>query len=241
MFRHTGGGGMSQKSLTKIAILIVQSSILLTGAHARDKELGKISIRVIDQVGVPEKEWRLAQETADKIFQSAGLSVNWVHCTWNASAKNGDCPSPTTPDELSLVMVSDQTTNRMQAPARVFGMSLMATEGSFGSRGYIYYGRIQSKCTEQHDINEALLLGTIVAHELGHLLLGPNSHSQKGIMKSDFERDDMTGIQLSGLQFNGRQRETLRSAVERRLDAANSKGTDADSFMARTMGASGAR
>jgi hypothetical protein len=120
-------------------------------------------------------------------------------------------------------------------------MALMATEGSFGSRGFIYYGRIQSKCTEQHDINEALLLGTIVAHELGHLLLGPNSHSPKGIMKPDFERADMTGIQLSGLQFNGRQRETLRGAVERRLDAAHSKGTDADSFMARTMAAFGAR
>lgn len=201
----------------------------------------QVSIRVIDQVGVPEREWRLAQQTADKVFQSAGLSVNWAHCIWNPSIGNGNCPQSTAPDELNLVIVSEQTAERLQAPARVFGMALMATAGSFGSRAFIYYGRIQSKCTEQHDINEALLLGTIVAHELGHLLLGPNSHSPKGIMKPDFERADMTGIQLSGLQFNGRQRETLRGAVERRLDAAHSKGTDADSFMARTMAAFDAR
>jgi len=234
---------MSTKYLTNLAVLMIQLNVLLPGAHARDKQFGELSVRVIDQVGVPEKQWQLAQQAADKVFQSVGLSVNWVHCLWNPATGNGDCPQSTTPDELkfNLVMVSEQTAKRLQAPARVFGTALTTPEGSFGSRGYIYYGRIQGKCSEEHDINESLLLGAVVAHELGHLLLGPNSHTPKGIMRPDFERDDMTGIQLSGLQFNDRQREILRRAVERRLEAAHSKGMDADSFMAQTTAPSAAR
>lgn len=231
---HAGGGGMSTKSLAGVTVLVIQLCVLLSGAHASDQELGQVSVRIIDQVGVSEKEWGLAQQVADRVFQSAGLSLNWIHCLWNPSTGNADCPQATTPNVLSLVMVSEQTANRMQTPARVFGIALTDPEGSFGSRGYIYYGRIQSKCFERHDINEALLLGTVVAHELGHLLLGPNSHSPKGIMKPDLERGDMTGIQLSGLQFNDRQSETLRDAVERRLQAAHTQAADTKLYIAQT-------
>lgn len=232
---------MSRKNLAEIAILSVQLSILLPGVHARDKEPGEISVQVIDQVGLPEKEWRLAQQTAGKLFQSAGLSVNWVHCLWNPNTASGNCPQAATPDKLNLVMVSEQTAMRLQAPARVFGTALMAPEGSFGSRGYIYYGRIQSKCAEEHDINEALLLGAIIAHELGHLLLGPNSHSPTGIMKPDLERSDMTGTPLAWLRFSDRQRETLRTAVARRLEAAHSNAMNANSFIAKATAPSAAR
>jgi len=106
----------------------------------------------------------------------------------------------------------------------VFGTALTPHDGSFGSRAYIYFGRIQSKCGEEHDINEALLFGAVVAHEIGHLLLGPNSHSPTGIMKPDLERADMTGIKLSALEFSNRQSKTLRSAVVQRLQAAHSPG-----------------
>lgn len=218
---------MFTKSLASVAVLVIQLGILLSGAHASDKELGEMSIRVIDQVGVSENEWRLAQEAADEVFQSAGLSLHWTHCLWNPSTGNGRCPQGMMPDELNLLIVSDQTAKQLHAPDRVFGIALTRTEGSFGSRGYIYYDRIHNMWGEQHDINEALLLGAIVAHELGHLLLGANSHSPKGIMKPDLERGDMTGIHLAWLPFNSRQRETLRDAVERRIQAAHPQEIDA--------------
>ena len=45
---------MSAKSLVRLAVLFVQLNMLLVAAHASDEGLGEMTVRVIDQVGVPE-------------------------------------------------------------------------------------------------------------------------------------------------------------------------------------------
>ena len=223
---------MATKSLAKHAVALAQVIMLLAAAHASDKEFRGMTIRVIDEAGVPAKEWQVAQSFADTILRTAGVSVTWVRCLWNPRTGNADCPQTETPNQITLLVVSEQSTMRLEDQAHVFGMALVPPNGSFASRGYIFYSRIQTKCGEQHEINKAFLLGAVVAHEIGHLLLGPNSHSSNGIMKPDLERNDMTGGNLSVLRFDRRQSEALRVAVTSRVQAAHSQGTNARLYTA---------
>ena len=223
---------MSTKSLAKLAIVLAHVSILLAAAHASDNEFQGMTIQVIDEVGVPAKEWHAAELLADKILQTAGVSVKWVVCLWNPRTGNADFPQTGFPNQISLLVVSEESARRLHDHSHAFGTALVLPNGSFGSRGYIFYGRIQTKCAEQHDIYEASLLGAVVAHEIGHLLLGPNSHTRSGIMKPGFDNNDVPGIMLSVLRFDRRQSEALRVAVASRVQAAHSQATNASSYVA---------
>ncbi|HLV85730.1 MAG TPA: hypothetical protein VKV39_02060 [Candidatus Sulfotelmatobacter sp.] len=214
---------MSTKKLARVAIVVAQVILLLGAAYATDNQGQEITVRVIDEVGVPAKEWEAAKLFADKILRSAGVPVTWVRCLWNPATGNTDCPLSEIPNQLSLLVVSEQTARRLRDHAEAFGMALVLPNGSFGSRGYVFYGRIQIKCAEKHEINEESLLGAVVAHEIGHLLLGPNSHSRVGIMKPEFDRNDVRGIMLSALKFDHRQSEALRVAVTSRVQASRSQ------------------
>ena len=68
---------MSTKSLAKLVLVLVQVSLLDAVAQASDREFRGITIRVIDEVGVPAKEWQAAQLFADKILRT-GRSVGDV-------------------------------------------------------------------------------------------------------------------------------------------------------------------
>ena len=69
-----------------------------------------------------------------------------------------------------------------------------------------------------------VVLGPVLAHELGHLLLGPNSHSEKGIMRLRWQPEDYTPPFLRGgashpnrpNRFAPRSKDVFKSGPRRR-------------------------
>jgi hypothetical protein len=64
------------------------------------------------------------------------------------------------------------------------------------------------------------VLSHAMAHEIGHLLLGPNSHSRNGIMRAQWNRDDLRVIARASLRFTPEQTERLRAAYLGRIQSA---------------------
>jgi len=56
------------------------------------------------------------------------------------------------------------------------------------------------------------ILGHAMAHEIGHLLLGP-SHSPAGIMRAEWTRKDLESAARNELSFTPQQMELLRASV----------------------------
>jgi hypothetical protein len=82
----------------------------------------------------------------------------------------------------------------------------------------VYYGRVASLAQgfDEMDWEIPLILGAAIAHELGHLLLGTNSHSPTGIMCGQWDRRFLR-LALMGRQlFTPQQAEVIRAAVDRR-------------------------
>ena len=67
------------------------------------------------------------------------------------------------------------------AGAPVAGKALRGT-----GRAYVYYQLVKS-AAERHTHHVGTVLGMVIAHELGHLLLPPNSHAFAGIMRADLD------------------------------------------------------
>jgi hypothetical protein len=59
-----------------------------------------------------------------------------------------------------------------------------------------------------------------VAHEIGHLLLGPYGHSDRGIMRAPWTEAELEIARRGGLRFSDREAKRIRTDVAARIAAA---------------------
>jgi hypothetical protein len=62
------------------------------------------------------------------------------------------------------------------------------------------------------------VLGAAIAHEIGHLFLGPNSHSPVGIMRGGWKQDDLLKASQARVTFTPDQAQRIRTEVRHRQE-----------------------
>ena len=95
----------------------------------------------------------------------------------------------------------------------IFGAAFLGEDG-IGTQTDVFYDRLN----ELHqDLNIALpeLLGNVMAHELGHLLLGFHAHSVVGIMQPVWATKELEQAERGGLVFTAEQSRLIRQRLER--------------------------
>ena len=68
------------------------------------------------------------------------------------------------------------------------------------------------------------MLAEIIAYEVGHVFLGPNSHSPSGIMAAKWKPRDLIAISQGGYGFTRQQRELIQTEVRRRQAQQTASG-----------------
>ena len=61
------------------------------------------------------------------------------------------------------------------------------------------------------------MMGCAIAHEVGHLLLGPSSHSAGGIMRGEWGPKELRLTLMGGLLFTSQQAKVIRAEARRRM------------------------
>ena len=84
----------------------------------------------------------------------------------------------------------------------------------------IYWNRVRLQA-ESSQVSPERTLAHTIAHELGHLLLGSNSHSPSGIMTGKWSRQDLISISQFGLSFTTQQSDLIRAGVWKRMSQAS--------------------
>jgi hypothetical protein len=77
---------------------------------------------------------------------------------------------------------------------------------------------------ERFNVNLGPLLGDVVAHEIAHLLLGTNAHSDTGIMRPHWSEQDFVNVNKGHLLFTQAQGQTMRKKVSLSL-CRNDRGS----------------
>src|SRR5690349_822649 len=123
---------------------------------------------VLDSVGISPTVLRRTENEASRIFGNAGVEVQWVNCQKRGESEN--CHHSLRPDEFMLHIVHHGTTRT----DLVFGEAFIGEDGT-GKYADVFFDRIQAACAPP-ELDTAQLLGAVVAHEVGHLLLGSSAH-----------------------------------------------------------------
>ena len=147
-----------------------------------------------------------AEKSATHVFDKAGVTVQWLNCP----ARGGEfvdasCDAPPAPTDLVLHMVPGS----QRSSDAVFGVAFVT--GSAGAYADIFFDRVQRVHDQDRNVSIAALLGSVFAHEIGHLLLGEHSHSRDGLMLGQWHRDQLNKISKGNLFFVAPDARRLRA------------------------------
>jgi hypothetical protein len=67
------------------------------------------------------------------------------------------------------------------------------------------------RCT--HNVDLGRILGSVIAHEMGHLLLGSNAHAISGIMRPHWESGELHRIAMGTLLFLPEESKRMRARI----------------------------
>ncbi|MCP5113966.1 MAG: hypothetical protein GY953_24295, partial [bacterium] len=191
-------------------------------------------VRVYDFAGVQEDVLERAEMIAGQIFQHAGIEMDWTGCPTSVEERDQypDCLGPIGPRDL-ILRILPAVNQEFAKQKHVFGAAALPGNGGFGVVANIYYDRVeQITWTQLRGATESIFasqlspelctsvtLGMVMAHEMGHLLLGTHSHSNNGIMRPHWDRAAMEDAFFGRQQFTSRQVKKLRADVRARSQA----------------------
>lgn len=91
------------------------------------------------------------------------------------------------------------------------GISFQAGDG-IGCYADLFYEPMEH-LHESDGTDIATLLGHVAAHEIGHLLLGANSHSSAGIMHARWTVEELASARVGSLVFLERETRRMKAKL----------------------------
>jgi hypothetical protein len=138
-------------------------------------------------------------------MQRSGISLTWLDCGSPASEiPDANCSAISYPTHLSVRVVPKVSAVK----GHIFGQTFQDAAGE-GNYVLVYYPSIKAfKAATTVPTGE--LLGCVIAHELGHLLLGTASHSPNGLMSAVWQDPELHQAVRGNLLFTGSEGERMR-------------------------------
>ena len=77
---------------------------------------------------------------------------------------------------------------------------------------YVFFDQITG-FSNVHQIDSGLAMGTVIAHEVGHVLLNKEGHSAEGLMRATWDSNDWQRAAEGFLLFSFDDTETIRATT----------------------------
>jgi len=214
------------KRLTRIAFfLTIMTSLTLPLAAKNKTALNpesplSISVRVYNYADVAGGILAKARSEAARVFQRSGIETQWVQCAvpGRELETNPNCKRRPGATDIQIRILPRKMAQKLMKHHREFGLAFTAPGSGFGSNASIFYHRVE-ELSERRHTSKPLLLGHLIVHELGHLLLGSKSHSRSGIMHVPWDRTQVERASLGTLLFTEKQAARMRAQVAGRVAA----------------------
>jgi len=187
--------------------------------HAEEPKLdSKIQVFVYNYAGVSSETLARAEREAARIYDRTGIETEWLECplTPDEAPQYPACQLPVSSAPLAIRLLSRSMSERIGLSQATFGSALLPEDGG--------YGMIAQACAhcaedlaQRHTAAYAVILGYVMAHELGHLLLGVGSHAPTGLMHVPWYKKELDSIAEGSLLFTPPEGARMRRQVLARL------------------------
>jgi len=158
-----------------------------------------VTVAIHNKAGVPEPTLSAAQAEVERIFASARVRIAWVNAIDPATfgihvivrRQPGGGPGAKAPSALGTSIGEDH---------RQGGVS------------FVFYDRVLKFA---HDGRRSVetILAYAIAHEMGHVLLPPPAHTTTGLMKAEWDEDDVRRLTTGAPAFTPEQITLMNTTI----------------------------
>ena len=156
---------------------------------------------LITEAKVPGDVLTRAQAEATRIYEQIGVTLVWAD---RAAA-----------DSHFTVKIVQNPLGGNSIDRRAMG-GAPGTRHTRGTLAYAYYKRVE-KLAHDSGTDPAKILGPVIAHEVGHLLLPFDTHTLTGVMGYGWDRTQLESAKKSQLTFTAEQAMAIRQRLESEL------------------------
>jgi hypothetical protein len=223
MTRIKGGrsaAGQTRKPRRIVSGLACIASLLGAGALAFPQTAfaGKpdpgptITVLVRNYAQVSRATLAAAEREAGQILAKAGLETVWIECPAGPSSAVFEAPCQKTIEahDIMLRVLPGPIHNGNEDA--VFGFTVHPVLAT------VYYEyAVRRARSDNADFEVPAIVGCVMAHEIGHLLLGPSGHSGGGIMQPRWGSKQVRMLLMRGLSFTPEQSKLMRAEARNRM------------------------
>jgi hypothetical protein len=194
------------------------TAAVLVAALGAAEPIPKITVLIYNYAAIPPGLLAQTEAEAARIYQHCRIEFRWLDCPLRSEEVDRfpACKIPSGPTWLALRILLSPMAKYAQAPEESLGFALHSDEGSFAITANVFAHDVE-QLAHTYGIPEGVILGHVMAHELGHLLLGPESHSDNGIMQATWHLKELKIIAQGLMMFTPAEAERLRTNIPNRF------------------------
>jgi len=196
-----------------LVAMLTPGCILAGGdGFAGTTQIPVVRVFVINSAGVDEKTLSATLDRAGRIFGEAGLKLRWLRCPASLGGRNdAGCRS----DDLNvLVLRIVHRPPKTYLGQEALGFAVSSQEDSVYAS--VFLDRVLAMVPLGGRCSASVLLGHVIAHELGHLMLANPAHARHGLMAASWNAADLQLAAGGLLQFSVAEAERMRAGAIRR-------------------------
>ena len=166
-----------------------------------------IKILVYNIAQAPPATLTGAEREAGRILLKAGVRASWFECPAGHSDAEGQdiCQNgwgAINSVGLRILVKPTAFDNRFQGDRSGFAI--------FPALASVYYDHKLRFVGDDVGLGLPMILGCFIAHEVGHLLLGSNSHSKRGVMQAEWGERQIHQALAGDLLFTPEESQRIR-------------------------------
>jgi hypothetical protein len=197
-----------------VAVLVAMAFLWERSSTAAEPENVPVAtIRVHDYAQIPTESMVSAQQLVTDIYDAIGVRTRWLETIRPMEVSHvNDAPIPD-PKELLVIVLSPSMSQRQVVSEDTVGMAVV-TRNDGGHIAYVLFDRVRRVAgASTRDAMD--VMGLVMAHEVGHLLLPHGSHSRTGLMRPNWDIEDLQTTAHAEFEFTSVQAELIREALRR--------------------------
>lgn len=184
---------------------------------ASTTETATIRVFISDYAEVSPVTREGARTTATAILERAGLRVEWAECAVREGSGDFPCDGMQSRD-IHLRILNAALAKGMGTSRNCLGYAIR--DEGFGGIAAVYLHRVV-ELERQRTASRQAILGAVMAHEIGHLLLPEMTHSTIGLMRGNWNDADLKALAQGRFGFCEAQARRMVSMAAERVEERN--------------------
>ena len=175
-----------------------------------------VTAQVFDYWHLSGESLATASEIVSRLYEGIGVKIEWFPTLKKdlrrRGAVAGRTPSGARIAQMTVIVLTPEMAIRAHMQEGVLGLAAVPEDG-MGRIAYVIYDRVQ-RAAVGSGADEVKLMGSIMAHEISHLLLGRGSHANAGLMKDRLNHFEVRQLAEMKLEFSELQADQIRRTIE---------------------------